>query len=247
MVKPLILIKTGSSFTETVQREGDFEQLFLAGLGVEPRALAVCRVADGDALPNAAGFSGVLITGAHAMVTDGDPWIEPLCAWLRQAAAWSLPILGVCYGHQLLAQAFGGSVGNHPRGPEVGTFEVGLTPAGCADPLLGSLPPRFTAHLTHTQSVLTLPPGAEVLAANDYEPHQAFRVGANVWGVQFHPEFSAAVMVDYVRRQAPELARLGRDPQQVLAEVTETSASNGLLRRFAALAGVALQPEPVAQ
>src|SRR5690625_6734079 len=81
-------------------------------------------------------------------------------------------MLGVCYGHQLMAAAFGGHVDFHPEGRESGTLAVRLTETGRADALLGTLPERFYAHLTHAQSVLEAPSDAQVLAFNDHDANQ---------------------------------------------------------------------------
>ncbi|MBY4677487.1 glutamine amidotransferase [Marinobacterium arenosum] len=231
----LLLLKTGASFDQVIAEQGDFEQLFAAGLVGSDVELVVWDARSDQPLPVLDDIQGVLITGSHAMVTDREPWSERLQPWLRQLAEQRMPLLGVCYGHQLLAQALGGEAGNHPRGPEVGTVEIRLTEAGRQDPLFAGLPERFPVHVTHTQSALQLPPGAEVLARNDYEPYQAFRLGDSVWGVQFHPEFNAAVTRVYLAQQAERLAELGQDPDGLQAQVTETAHSGSLLGRFAEL------------
>lgn len=82
-----------------------------------------------------------------------------------------MPALGICYGHQLLGHALGGTVGNHPDGGEFGTVEVRLLPEAAADPLFAGLPAVFPAQLFHRQSVLYLPSGAQVLASSQREPH----------------------------------------------------------------------------
>src|SRR5690625_7156962 len=86
-------------------------------------------------------------------------------------------MLGVCYGHQLMAAAFGGHVDFHPEGRESGTLAVRLTETGRADALLRTLPERFYAHLTHAQSVLEAPSHAQVLAFNDHDANPAPRHG----------------------------------------------------------------------
>ncbi len=112
----------------------------------------------------------------HRLACHGDdrvPWSEVLAAWVAEAVPMGIPVLGVCYGHQLLAHALGGEVDYHPAGPEVGTVPVRLTPAARTDPLFARLPETFYAHATHAQSVLRLPAAAVHLAGNDYEPHHA--------------------------------------------------------------------------
>lgn len=232
----LLLIKTGSSFEETIQRYGDFEQLFLDAIGDTPATVDIVD-AQTSPLPALSSYDGVLITGSHSMVTDHEAWSDALLPYIREMADRNLPVLGVCYGHQLIAEALGGSAGYHPEGAEIGTCQVQLTDAGQADPLLGSLPATFNAHLTHSQSALTLPDNAVLLACNDYEPHQAFRVNNNIRGVQFHPEFTAGVTHIYIDKQREKLAAQGRDINALREQICETTEANTLIQRFVELIG----------
>src|SRR5690606_38861481 len=116
-------------------------------------------------------------------------------------------VLGVCYGHQLLAHALGGRVDDHPAGREVGTVELELDAAGEGDALFGATPAKFRAHATHRQSVLELPPGATVLARSAHDPHHAVRYAPTAWGLQFHPEFSVGIMRGYLQLPAPANCR----------------------------------------
>lgn len=124
------------------------------------------------------------------MVSERLPWSEAAAAWLRDAVALGLPILGVCYGHQLLAHALGGRVDYHASGREIGTVAIERLPAAADDALLAAAPARFVAHASHQQSVLELPAGAVVLARSAHDPHHAVRYAPRAWGLQFHPEFS---------------------------------------------------------
>jgi len=170
------------------------------------------------------------------MVTDHEPWIEDLATWIPNVIAEGIPLLAICFGHQLLAYATGGDAGNHPRGREVGTVEIHLNEAGIADPLLGILPPHFLGHVIHKQSALRLPPGAVLLAGNDFEPHHAFRIGQHAWGVQFHPEFDAAIMRSCVTRLSQELETAELDTSSILAGIQETPEASLILSRFAGIA-----------
>src|SRR3546814_2956183 len=139
------------------------------------------------------------------MVTERRDWSEATAAWLREAAHAGVPVFGICYGHQPLAHALGGEVGDNPNGRKIGTVAVDLLPAAADDPLFTGLPDRFLAQATHQQSVLRAPEGATVLARSDHDDCHAFRWGEAAWGVQFHPEFGTVHMRGYVRARAEAL------------------------------------------
>ncbi len=230
----LVILKTGTTFPELRSRFGDFENWFARGLS-SLLDLSVVNVAAGELPGHPEDWDGVVVTGSPAMVSDREDWSENTARWLAMAVEQRLPVLGVCYGHQLLAHALGGEVGYHPEGRETGTRAVERLPDAESDPLLGSLPERFRAHLTHKQSVLKLPPGARLLARNRFEPHQAFRVGDCAWGLQFHPEFTDAIMKAYLEIQTPDLTRENLDPEALLAEVEPAPEAARLLQRFSEL------------
>lgn len=225
--RPLLILKLGDTFAETAQTLGDFEHWIARGLHSAELPLCVLDPRRGDALPAPDTLGGVVMTGSHAMVTERAAWSEALAEWLRTAVPGGLPTLGICYGHQLLADALGGEAGNHAQGLELGTVQVRCLPAARDDTLFGALPDQFPAQVVHRQSALRLPPGAVPLAANDWEAHQAFRIGTQAWGVQFHPEFDAAAMQAYVDQLAVDVP--------AAPKVTDTPASASLLPRFAAL------------
>lgn len=240
-MKPFLVIKTGQTYEHIRDRHGCFEDWIAAGLGVAREQVHVTNAIAGELPPaQPEQFAGVVITGSPAMVTDREPWSETLAAWLHEH--WrqrdsAVPLLGICYGHQLLAYALGGRVGYNPRGREIGTVQLHNTAAAAADPLLGGLAFPLRAHVTHLQSVLELPPGAVHLAASALEPHHAFRFGERIWGVQFHPEFTADIMRAYLDLLAARLAAEGLDAAAIAAVVTEAAAATTVLRRFAVLAG----------
>ena len=139
-------------------------------------------VTEGDR-PSGFGFDAVVVTGSRASVYWDEEWIDPLVDYVAAATDRGLPMLGVCYGHQVLAAALDGRV------ESMGEYEIGyreITRVG-EDELLAGIPETFTAFTTHSDAVTELPPGAELLAENGYGVH-AFRRG-RAWGVQFHPEY----------------------------------------------------------
>jgi GMP synthase (glutamine-hydrolysing) len=230
---PLVIVKLGDTHATLRERRGDFEHWIADGLDTQALPILVIDPRRGDTLPDAQAVSGAVVTGSHAMVSHREPWSETTAAWLAQLVARRTPVLGICYGHQLLAHALGGEAGNHPRGAEVGTVTVTLDEAAATDALLRGLPAEFAANVVHWQSALRLPEGAVRLAGNDHEPVQAFRVGENAWGVQFHPEFDADTMRGYIDMLADGLRTEGADPAALRGRVAATDAAAGLLGRFA--------------
>lgn len=235
MSKTLIILKTGSPYAELKRQQGDFVNWIRQRLGDTDFETVVVDAEAGGALPQPQNGQAVIITGSHAMITERRAWSERCAVWLKEAVQGGMPVLGICYGHQLLAHALGGEVGRNPHGREFGTVEIQRTPAAESDRLFSALPERFEAQVCHTQSVLHLPAGAVVLAESARDGAQAVRYGENVWGVQFHPEFNAAAMRFYLRRFEKRLTDEGQDVRRLLEEVRETPLSGSLIQKFCEL------------
>ena len=112
-MKPVLIIKLGDTLPNLAERKGDFEDWFMKPFHEVELATRVVDPRHGEALPLPTEYAGILVTGSHAMVTDQEDWCRTTAAWLPKAVASSVPLLGVCYGHQLLAEAMGGRVDNH--------------------------------------------------------------------------------------------------------------------------------------
>lgn len=236
MTKPILILKMGQTLPHLYQRRGDFEDWVKAPLEGTHIGFNVVSPYK-ENLPSDPGkFAGIIITGSHAMVTDGEDWSEQTAAWIPRAIESEIPLLGICYGHQLIAHAMGGVVGNFPTGVELGTVQVTLTDEAHKDPLFKGLPKRIRVHTSHTQTVVQLPPNAILLASNENEPHHAFAMGPCAWGVQFHPEFDAEIMNTYVHEFSDMMKRYGQNPDKVIEDIAEAPLSQILLERFADIA-----------
>ena len=231
MTAPFLILETGQPVA-SMRRHGSFAHWIRVAAGLERDEAVVVDVEGGDDLPSREGFAGAIVTGSAAMVTDRHDWSERSAAWLRDAAHAGMPLLGICYGHQLIAHALGGEVGDNPRGREMGTVCIELADAAREDPLFAGLPARFPAQATHLQSVLRPPPGATVLARNPHDACHAYRWGTRAWGVQFHPEFATGHMRGYIRARADALAREGRCSTRMAREVAAAPHARRVLRRF---------------
>jgi len=229
----ITLIKTGSTIPEIRQQHGDFEKWFADGLGVS--SVQQVDVFRGQPLPALEETAGIVITGSAAMVSHREDWSEETAQWLKQAVQAGLPVLGVCYGHQLLAHALGGKVGPNPKGRQIGTVLTKLLDSATSDPLLDHLPLEFPSQTSHSESVLELPPNAVRLATSPLDDNFAIRFSEKVWGVQYHPEFSGPIMSKYINFRSDALREEGLDPEELLAKVTESEQASSVLQKFADL------------
>ena len=147
-------------------------------------------------LPETFAFDAVLVTGSSASVYWDERWIDALRAYVAEAVDRGLPALGVCFGHQLLADVLGGTV------EAMGEYELGYRQVRRREdsPLLAGLGPTFTAFTTHSDTVTSLPPDATLIADND-RGVQGFRRDS-VFGVQFHPEYDMESAARVTRRKS---------------------------------------------
>jgi len=235
-MRRVLIVKTGRTVPAVLESRGDFEDLIPAGMGLRREEVDVVDVTRDQPLPAPEADIAAVVTGSAAMVTHREPWSVRTGEWLAEAARLGTPILGICYGHQLLADALGGEVDINPRGREIGTSEVRLTDDGTRDPLLGSLESPFVVQQTHLESVLSPPPGARILADNDADSCQAFVFGERAWGVQFHPELDVAIIRHYIEARRATIAQEGTDPDTLLDATRDSDAGHTLLARFAELA-----------
>lgn len=234
-MKQIALIKTGGTIPGIKQEFGDFEDWFSAGLGVP--SVKTVAVYQQEALPDFNELSGIVVSGSAAMVSEKEDWSEETARWLKQAVDAGVPVLGVCYGHQLLAHALGGEVGPNPNGRQIGTVNAHMLAEAADDPLLGDLPTNYPVQTSHSESVLSLPPNARRLATSARDDNFAIRFADKAWGVQYHPEFSAPVMREYLTRRADAIRSEGQDPDDLKSKVTDSKTSASVLRKFAEMVG----------
>lgn len=231
-IPPLLIVQVGTPPDEIRNPHGDLPDWFCRTLERPRDSVQVVRVFEGEALPAPDANRVGIITGSWAMVTDLLSWSEATAQWIRDAVEVEMPLFGVCYGHQLMAHALGGRVDYHPQGREVGCKTITLLPAAASDTLLEEWPSTFAAHLTHEQSIIELPPGAQVLAYSDHDRHQIVRYAPKAISTQFHPEFTTAVSAACITRRADVLRAEGNDPNEMLLALEDTHDAAKLLRRF---------------
>ena len=141
---------------------------------------------------------GALLVLGGAMGANDDhrhPFLTDLKRLIGAVVDNGIPYLGICLGGQLLAAALGGAVISH-RWEELGSLDVTVTPAGHSDQLFAGFPDSFTTFQWHHDS-FDIPTAGVLLASSPICPHQAFRVGSNAWGTQFHPEVTEKIIRDW--------------------------------------------------
>lgn len=176
--------------------------------------LEVLRLDEGRPVPESLdGVDAVICLGGPMSAWDdrAAPWLPATRALLAAAVQAGTPTLGICLGAQLLALATGGTVEPGAEGPETGAYLTAKRDAAEQDPLFGQMPITPDVMQSHGDVITELPPGAVLLMAGTGYPHQAFRVGAAAWGIQFHIEATActvrswAAQKDLDGRLGPEL------------------------------------------
>lgn len=234
-MKKVIIIKTGDTFPAIAGKLGDFEDWISKGLGIDKEKIRIVDAPRGEPLPSVETCRGVVIAGSHAMVTQNLSWSVAIEQWVQDLIRSETSLLGICYGHQLIAKAMGGLVDYHERGLEIGTTGIELVREDASDPLFSGLPKTFAVHVCHSQTIVRLPENAVRIAKNSFEPIHAFRIGPAAWGVQFHPEYDERIMAAYAENMETALKESGQILSGVLNRIAPTPTAFEILKRFGKL------------
>jgi GMP synthase (glutamine-hydrolysing) len=173
------------------------------------------RVVPVEGLPQDHG-NILLIMGGPMSVNDPDAWIKAELHFVKTALERGIPVLGICFGAQLLARALGGSVAPGSKF-EIGMVPVSLTDSGTRDPVFGSMPQTFPVFQWHGEG-MTLPPGGTHLAASADFPIQAFRMKERIYGLLFHLELEETGMRALCRECPYDVRRGGMSPEKIHAQ-----------------------------
>jgi GMP synthase (glutamine-hydrolysing) len=177
----------------------------------------------------------VIIGGAGAFsVTDDDhPFVGPMTDLVHELIERDRPVLGVCWGHQFLAKATGGTVTTDPERGEIGTYAVTLTSDGEADPLFGQFPSPFWAQLGHKDSVTSLGPGWRELATSERSPFQAVRLESKpVYGTQFHADLNEQRLRERLLVYFDDYIEDDDEYEKILRGLRPSIDADRLLERF---------------
>jgi GMP synthase (glutamine-hydrolysing) len=229
----LIVLRAGDAAAPVAEVHGQFFQFIKARVGAawkhEWREHDVRADAE---MPSLARAAGVIVTGSSSSVTEQAPWMKRTGEHLRRAIDHGIPVFGICFGHQLIADALGGRVEKNPRGREIGTVRLRFHDHAKHDALFADFPAEIDVHATHVDTVTELPPGAKRLAETDLEPHAAYAIGERVRCVQFHPEFDAAITRGYVRARAHLIDGEGLSSERIFAGVKDAPFAEKILANF---------------
>ena len=227
----LTIIETGL-VPEAIRDEfEDYPAMFRAMMdAVGAFDFETVSVVTGEALPGPEGLEGVMITGSPAGVYDPEPWIGPLMEFIRQAARADVPLVGICFGHQILAEALGGKVVKSEKGWAAGRHIYDVV--ACPDFIGEACPAVIGGAASHQDQVVTLPPGARIIAASDFTPYAGlYYPDAPALSFQCHPEFSDAYSAAlYASRRA----RLGDEMTDRALESLEVEGDHVRLARWIA-------------
>jgi len=231
---PLVtIIETGLVSPKNREIHGSYPQMFEQMIGAADANVTFDTVSipAGEPLPDVEGLEAVLITGSSAGVYDGFEWIAPLEEFVRMAHQRKVPMVGVCFGHQLIAQALGGTARKSEKGWGLGRHVYDVAVGN------GLIDGRHIAlACSHQDQVITPPAGATTILSSDFTPHAGLLyAGGTTLSVQAHPEFSigfALACCEMVRskRLAPD--GVVTSAQASLAEPLESARLSGAITRF---------------
>ncbi len=155
----------------------------------------------------------LLIMGGPMSVNDPFPWIEAEQQFLRSAIARKMPVLGICFGAQLIAKTLGARITSGPRF-EIGMIPIQLTEEGKCDPVFSGMPHTFSVFQWHGEG-FSAPPEAVTLAASSDFPVQAFKVAERVYALLFHLEMEEEGIM-HLCRECPDDVRKGEIPPEII-------------------------------
>ena len=227
------IIETGIVSPKNRERHGSYPQMFERMIGAADASVAfdTVSIAAGEPLPDIGGLQAILITGSSAGVYDDFGWIAPLEAFVRAANQRKVPMVGVCFGHQLIAQALGGTARKSDKGWGLGRHVYDVA---AGNGLIEGT--RIALACAHQDQVVTPPAGATTILSSDFTPHAGLLyAGGTTFSVQAHPEFTlgfALACCEMVRskREAPD--DIVTSAEASLAKPLESARLGGAITRF---------------
>ncbi|WP_104203973.1 glutamine amidotransferase-related protein [Billgrantia saliphila] len=207
---------------ELREAHGNYPEMFAALFHrVDPKLeFRVWRCLDGEIPDDIDAVDAWMTTGSKFGVNDGLPWVDTLCDFVRRLWHAGKPLVGICFGHQLIAKALGGEVEKSDRGWGVGMSFNRLEAADWMTPEQ----PELNLLVSHQDQISELPAGARVLGGSDFCPHYLMQIGEHFLGVQGHPEFTKDYSRDLMtlRRELVGNERVRQGEASLCAPVDDT-------------------------
>ena len=227
------IIETGLVSPKNRELHGSYPQMFEQMIGAADATVTFNTVSipAGEPLPDLEGLEAILITGSSAGVYDAFDWIAPLEAFVRTAHDNKVPMVGVCFGHQLIAQALGGTVRKSEKGWGLGRHVYDVAPRN--NLIEGT---HIAIACSHQDQVITPPAGARTILSSDFTPYAGLLyAGGTTLSVQPHPEFSvgfALACCEMARSKGDAPDSVVTPAQASLAEPLESARLGGSITRF---------------
>ena len=216
------ILQCGHAMEEIRKAHGDYPAMFRDMLADNGFIFQTWSVVDMEFPPGIHAADGWLLTGSRHGVYDGLPFIEPLEEFVRDAYAAEVPLVGICFGHQLIAQALGGKVVKFDGGWAVGRQDYEFDGAG-----------KVSLNAWHQDQVVELPPGATRVATSPFCVNAAIAYGGRAYTVQAHPEFSNGVVGDLVRLRRGTASYPDELMDAALGHMGSLPDSSGIARHIA--------------
>lgn len=195
------IMKSGTVPRATRERLGDYGQLFTKLLS-EPGQTWDVHDVEHDQFPESLdGYDGIVLTGGPVSAYDDLPWVHELLKLTKAAHGKGIPILGICLGAQMAAQALGGEAGLNPLGWDIGVVSLNLNGNQGRIPGLAQAPEPLTILQSHQDIVTRLPEGALSLASSPRTPHEVFTLGDRVLCLQGHPELDEEALRNLIEKR----------------------------------------------
>jgi GMP synthase-like glutamine amidotransferase len=227
------IIETGLVSPRNRELHGSYPQMFERMIGAADANVTFDTVSipAGDALPDIDGLEAILVTGSAAGVYDELQWIAPLEAFVRTAHHKNVPMVGVCFGHQLIAQALGGTVRKSEKGWGLGRHVYDVAPHNGL--IEGT---RIALACSHQDQVITPPDGTTTFMSSDFTPYAGLLyAGGRTLSVQPHPEFSvgfALACCEMARSKGDAPDSVVATAKASLADPLESARLGGAITRF---------------
>lgn len=198
--KKLGILLCGHAPDELMPEHGNYDLMFQRLLGENAFDYSTWAVVDNQLPPDIHAADAWLITGSKHGVYEDHPWIPPLEAFIREAYSADVPMVGICFGHQMLAQALGGKVLKFDGGWSVGRVDYALEGL---DEAAHSNTAAIMAY--HQDQVVELPPEAQVIGSTDFCRYAALAYGKTALSLQPHPEFDSEFVEGLIRFRGTNL------------------------------------------